>query len=82
MNITRFVKAGQLFATVSLSRVEESLRSLSRVPREAVGEAAIQIGDASISAGRRIVDVTGSSIRAVGRGVTEVSRTVTADDEG
>jgi hypothetical protein len=81
MNVSRFVKAGQLIATVSLSRIEELVRLAARVPREAAGEAAVQIGDASVNAGRLIVDVTGSSLRAVGRGVAEVGRSVAPDDE-
>ena len=81
MNLSRFVKAGQLIATVTLSRIEETIRVITRVPVEAAGGAAVQISDASVSAGRRIVDVTGSSLRAVSRGVAEVSRAVAPDDE-
>ena len=82
MNVSRFIKAGQLFATVAVSRFEELLRLAARVPREAAGEAAVQIGDASVHDGRLIVDVTGSSLRAVGRGVSEAGRAVTSDDGG
>ncbi len=81
MNLSRFVKASQLIATVTLSRIEETIRAITRVPVEAAGEAAVQISDASVNAGRRIVDVTGSSLRAVSRGVAEVSRNVAPDEE-
>ena len=80
MSSHRFVKAAQLFVTVSLSRLEETVRTLTRVPREAAEEAAVQIGDVSLSTGRRIVDATGSSLRAVGRGVTEVGRATGYND--
>ena len=81
MTSHRFVKATQLFVTVSLSRLEESLRFLTRVPRDAAGEVAVQRGDVSMSTGRRVFDATGASLRAVGRGVTEVGR-VTGHRDG
>ena len=69
----RFLKAAQLIATVNLSKIEESIRQATRVPREAAGEAAVQIGDAGTLAGRKVVEVAGSSLRAIGRTVSQVS---------
>ena len=82
MSNHRYLKAAQLFVTVTLSRFDESVRFLTRVPREAAGEAATQLGDASLNAGRRIVDATGTSLRTVGRGVAEVGRATDFNDRG
>jgi len=72
MSAYRFIRAAHLISIVTLSKIEESIQMATRTPRGVASDAAQQIGDAGAKASRRAAEVTGASLRAIGRTVTSL----------
>ena len=72
----RFCEAGKLMVMVTVSRVEETIRSAAKAPVETAGEAAEAVGVAGRTVTRILIDGSRDAVGMVARTVGDLGRSI------